>query len=330
MIITQSKNLFIFNFNEMKDFLKKIGWLFLLFCCLFFITGFYLDFQFRKDISDKFIWLKNKKNNNYDYAFIGSSRTLNVIDISLMDSVLSMKGINLGMGGADYRTLYLILYTFVEIQKNNVDELYILVDPSMLYKDSVYNKPVYDHYFYDYVYDENVTNCLTENNRLFLYRFFPIYKYVEFNNVYNLTHFIRSFSKNSKWEKSKGSSLLYSDIVLRIDAKKMNKNKKQYLSFNNDDKKYLLKIIAFCKANNIRPIFYDVPIYGFKTDDCQTYPNYKKDIFKFAKQQGVTYFNFIEDEYDIHFYKDKGHMNYKGTVIFTQSLIDARLKLQEN
>ncbi len=310
----------------MKDFLKKTAKLFLLFFCLFIIIGYYLDFQFRKDNSDKFIWLRNKINNNFDYAFIGSSRTLNVIDINLMDSVLSMKGINLGMGGADYRSLYLILYTFIEIQKNNIAELYILVDPSMLYKDSVYNKPVYDHYFYDYVYDENVKSCITENNQLFLYRFFPIFKYIEFNNVYNLTHFIRSFSNNSKWEKSKGSSLIYSDKSLRANEKNVNKNSTSYLSFNNDDKYYLLKIIEFCKEKKIRPIFYDVPIFGFKDEVNHSYPNYKKDISEFAGQQGITYLSFIEEEYDLSLFKDRGHLNYKGTEIFTHSLIKARLK----
>lgn len=308
----------------MKAFIIKLVRLLLLFVGFFLIIGFYLEYQFEKDNSDKFIWLRNKENNNFDYAFIGSSRTLNMIDINLIDSVLSKKGINLGMGGADFRTLYMILYTFLEIQNNKIGELYIQVDPFMLYKDSVYNKPMYDHYFYSYVNDENIYNSINHNNTSFVYRLFPIFKYAEFNSVYNLTHFIRSFSKVSKWDNSKGSSLIYSQLPFNPDANPDKTNHKKYLKFDNEDKAYLLKIMDLCSKFKVKTFFYGAPIYNYEKNFKFLYPNFSGDMTLLSNKYRVEYINFMGQDYDKSFFKDMTHMNYKGSINFTELLIKAR------
>ena len=308
----------------MRIFVIKSVKLLLLFVALIWIFGFYLEYQFTKDNSDKFNWLRNKENNSYNYAFIGSSRVDNMIEISLIDKVLKTKGINLGIDGVDFRTMYMILYSFLEIQDNKIGELYIQVDPFMLYKDSVYNKPNYDHYFYDKINYEEIKSSITENNRLYFYNIFPALKYAEFNSVYNLTLFIRSFSKISKWDSTRGSSLSYNQIPFNPEPILQNKTFNKYIKFNEEDKAYLFKILDLCSKNSIQPVFYGAPIYEYVLRFKPSYPNFHKEIILLANEFNIEYLNFMEENYDKSFFRDRTHMNYKGSINFTEKLIKVR------
>jgi len=308
----------------MKKFVKKFVKISLIFIGLFIIIGYSLKYQFDKDNSDKFIWLRNIKKTNFDYAFIGSSRTLNMVDINLIDSIYGTNGINIGMGGSDFRTLYMILYTFLDIQENNINDLYIQVDPFMLYKDSIYNKPNYDYYFYSFINDKNINSCFPKNNNALIYKYFPIIKYIEFNKVYNLTHFIRSFNSSSVWDESKGSSLIYNHLPFKPVNNQIDKHHKKHLVLNFEDKELLSKIIGLCRNFNIQPTFYSAPIFNYQISYKPSYPKFEDEINILSDSLDIKYLNFMEyNNNNESFFKDMIHTNVKGSIELTKAIIKA-------
>ena len=44
-----------------------------------------------------------------------------------------------------------------------------------------------------------------------------------------------------------------------------------------------------------------------------------------STKYGVDYANFMEHDYDKSFFKDRTHMNYKGSLNFTELYIQARM-----
>ena len=299
-------------------FMKKT--LAMLFMCigLLIVFGYFLEYRFANDRSDKFIWLQNISNEEFDYAYIGSSRVLNMVDVNQIDAQLNTNGINLGRGGANYRTLYMVLNSFVEENDNKLKKLFIQIDPFTLYRDSLYNKPNYDHYFYKYADNKEIASCFNKNQSLYWYKYLPILKYIEFNKVYNITHFFRSFSEHSKFDLSKGSSLLIKHLPFKPDESLSEAR----LGFNEEDLIFLNKLLAFARKNHIEVELYTAPIYNFETTLKPSYPGYDDFITNYIKVNDLQYFDF-KNQYisQPSLYKDKIHLNKKASEDFTGVMI---------
>jgi len=303
----------------MKIFIKKTMFFLFAVVLILVVVGYILECQFNKDGSDKINWQKNIKNNQFDYAFIGSSRTLNMIDINLIDSTCSSKGINLGIGGADYRTLFMSLLSFIEIQNNQLLKIYIQVDPFMIYKDSVYNKPDYDHYFYSNSSNEIIYDCIEKKDNLWIYRVFPIIKYIEYNKVYNLTHFVISFLKTSKNDETKGSLLIIENPSFNPIEQEI--IEKKYTS--PDDLKYLNKIIKYCIIKDIDIILYTAPIYNYENYFTKIYPDFEFTVKTISDSLNLSYFDFADIyQNNKDYFYDMNHLNYIGTNKLTLEIIN--------
>lgn len=302
----------------MKKFILNLNLVIITSIIFLVIFGYFLEYRFSKDVSDRFIWQRKITNKSYDYAFIGSSRTMNMIDINLIDSVFTTEGINLGLGGVEYRTLYMVLYSFLEYQNNKIKEIYIQVDPFMLYKDSVYNKPLYDHYFYSISNNEEIYDCFDNKTKIWFYRHFPILKYIEFNKVYNLTHFFRSFSESSPLDKSKGSDIIYETSKFNPTFKQTTYTSKLDIeNFN-----YLKKILRICLENNIKPVLYTAPIYNFEEYYEVRYPDFKNLMKILSNNSKISYFDYVNIfSQQKNMFKDIKHLNYIGTLELTKLII---------
>lgn len=306
------------NSPNIYSFMKRT--LAMLFMCLglLILFGYFLEYRFSNDRSDKFIWLQDISNESFDYAYIGSSRALNMVDINQIDQKTNTKGVNLGMGGADYRTLYMILNSFTEGNNNKLKKIFLQIDPFMLYKDSVYNKPNYDHYFYKYADQEEIASCFNGDDKLFWYRYLPILKYVEYNKVYNITHFFRSFSENSKYDQTKGSSLITKHLPFVPDESLSEAR----LNVNEEDLFYLEKLLDFTKEKGIETILYTAPIYNYETTLKPAYPEYEKLVMKYKELNDLSYYDF-RNQYlsQANLYKDKIHLNKEASEAFTGVMI---------
>jgi len=303
----------------MKRFISRILYMCIISIVCFLLLGYYLEYQFSRDLSNKFTWQFNIENKRFDNAIIGSSRAMNMININQIDSALMTKSINLGLGGADFRILYMVLYSFIDIQNNQLKRVFIQVDPFMIYKEKEYNKPTYDHFFYSLSNHSDISNCLKKQNKIWMYYNFPIIKFIEFNKVFNLTHFVRSFSKTSKFNKSKGSDLVYKHPVFKpkiIDTIVQRE-------INNEEIKYLDQILELLSNQNVDVVLYTAPVYSYQESYFPSYPEFENQMKVITENYGFRYLDFATlYNNNIELYKDMIHLNYKGTIEFTRFLIE--------
>ena len=303
----------------MNLFLKKLISIISILLVILYLGGYFLEYQFSKNLNDKHIWMLNIKKTYYDNIFLGSSRTLNVTDINYIDSVLQCSSINLGSGGGDFRTLYFVIVSFIEVQDNIASRVIIQVDPAMFYKDSLYNKPRNDHYYLN-VNSEEIESLIESDINPIFYKYFPILKYVEYNKVYNASEFYKTFHTKSVFDKTKGSMLI-ADLNTFNDVQKEN-NKNKILEFDSHESLYFKKIIDFCKNNKIDIILYTAPIYKYSEFITDHYPNYLSQISITAQRDNLKLYNFGNvHSLEVELFKDKIHMNKKGVALFMPYLV---------
>ena len=147
---------------------------------------------------------------------------------------------------------------------------------------------------------------------------FPILKYIEFNKVYNLTHFIRSFTELSPFDESKGSDIIYEESNFNPQIK--------YSAYTSEidieNLNYLKKILMICQKNNIKPVLYTAPIYNFEEYYGARYPDFRNYIENLSNNLGLSYLDYVNIfSQQKKLYKDIKHLNYKGTHELTKRLI---------
>lgn len=304
----------------MKSFIQKIIKYSIVFIALFLVLGYFLEHQFSKNVSNKIFWMRSIKGDHFDYAFLGSSRVKNMTDINYMDSVLAKKGMNLGLNGSNYRTSYMLLHSFIEIQKNNIDEILIQVDPFMLYTNQVHERPKYDHFFYSIAEDKTIEKSLGNSNNLFFYKNFPIVKHIEYNQVYNFSFFKNSFSSQSIFDKSKGSELVYNHSPFHYTIDEDSKYTINH-DFEEEDLLYLHKILDYCSQRNIKTTLYAPPVYEYDIIFKKQFPKYDLKIRELAKKSNLDYYDFMNHPYNDTYFINLTHLNSKGSTDFTKLLI---------
>ena len=281
--------------------------------------GYFLEAQFARDYSNKLTWVRKAQSGNFDYAFLGSSRALNMVDINQIEERTGLSGINLGIGGSDYRVLYMILYTFVSKQNNSIDHLFLQIDPFSIYKDSIYSKPKMDHYFYHLSDDPEIRSCFLSQTKPTLYKYFPIGKFIEFNTVFNITHFVRSFREDDRFDRSGGSVLIekhkpFSPKQYDGDFKNTN--------FSEEEYRYLGKILEFCRQNDIPVDLYTSPVYTFIENYGPRYPEYYPFLDQLQEEQGLIYYDFGSlFNNDAEYFADMVHLNASGTNRFMEEVL---------
>ena len=283
------------------------------------LFGYLLEYRFSKDTSNKVIWLQNIKDQQFDYAFLGSSRASDVIDITQLDTACETNGINLGLGGADFRTSYMVLYSFLELQNNNLDQIYLQVDPFMFYRDSIYSKPSFEHYFYSLAKHEEISSCFEDKTQVALNYYFPIIKYIKLNKVFDLVHFIRSFSKTSKFDKSKGSTIIYRYLPFHPPSIE---KREEFIDFNAEELEYFLKILEFNKRKNINTVLFTAPVFGYDRYYHDAYPNFRTQMEKWADKYQLKYQDLsARFQNKEEFFVDMIHLNAKGATKLTELII---------
>lgn len=86
---------------------------------------------------------------------------------------------------------------------------------------------------------------------------------------------------------------------------------------------YLRKIIEYCQENNIKITLYSAPMYELQLLSINDYDRYVKQVNSIAREYGIAYydFNLCKEEIlpiqGVQYFYDIGHMNYKGTELFT-------------
>ena len=98
-----------------KFVLKFILFLSIIFIILKLMDKYYTNYALKhKNVCEKSDWALNHKNQTFDYAFIGNSRVMNMVDINSIEKRIDKTGINLGLIGANYAESCILLDQFLK------------------------------------------------------------------------------------------------------------------------------------------------------------------------------------------------------------------------
>jgi hypothetical protein len=293
----------------------------------FLILDWYFTASVPKNTVLKHYWLLNKKNEQYDMAFIGPSRVLNTLDLSVFESELHVNSINLGLSGAGYAELYLMFKSFVEENKNRIKNLYIeisyfnVIDP-----DSAFSYPFHEYYYFPYIKNAFVYDIIKDNSKnklkCFAWKYLPFFRYAEFNLNFRSLILFKSEAHDGSVDMGfdkYGSALI--DNEMREDVKAMYNNSEM----NGKTIHYLERMIELAQKNKMEVTLFTAPCYSKSVSYSKlALHNYKNVVEKITNSYKVNYLDFESNPLlnDKKFFLDKTHLNKKGAVVFSKIFSD--------
>ncbi|MFA6160967.1 MAG: hypothetical protein WCT54_05745 [Patescibacteria group bacterium] len=315
----------------MRNFAVKT----LLFCSpllvLALLFNFILDGYFGNPLNwrpfEKMEWILTVKNQNFDYAFIGSSRVKYMVDTPTIDRFLHVKSVNLGTDGSGFADNYLLYSAFLS-NGNTVKTLIINVDPYVLDSKHSFGYPFHDFFFLPRLHDENVSQTVKNISGIkkwLTWKYVPLAKYLEFNEKFILS-FVHSFKDQDpqraieRYENNAGA-----DFITNVLNEPFPDRDKDSFVFDDTDAEYLLKIVTLARSSGSNVLLYTAPEYQgiekFQTGRSESEARAKK----LAGENGLTFLDIADKdiEQDSTFFRDWLHLNATGTRIFSQRIIDA-------
>jgi hypothetical protein len=307
----------------MKKFLlKSLAFALILLTATIAVSSFF-SFVAQKNRQEKIFWIQSKKDQNYKFAFLGSSRVLNMVDINYLESVWGGQGINLGTAGSGLADNYLTLYSLLK-NGNKVDNLFLQIDEQSLNPSQGFGYPFHENWYFDtlgskagdetYLDQSGKTKYLT-------WKYLPPVRYIEFNNPYKEL-FLGLFSKKMDFDKSGGSELLEKKYI-----EKWNIRPKVW-QVEDDGKKYFEKIISLARENNINLIIYTAP-YPVERNYNDSYKEITSYIKNVASKNGLPYLDLRNTPLSKErlLFRNLEHLDKNGTLIFCQQLAQDAIKL---
>ena len=289
----------------MRLFIKSILLFVLILLVVNYPVAYYIKNHFY--IYSKQNWILNKTNLKLDYAVLGSSRVFYTIDIASLDKTYGKKGINIGTSGGSYGENYIILSEF--ISKNKISNLLLLTDEFCFNSPQSYPYPFHEYEFlnlfnkYDSVFFDFIPKW-----KFYLWKTVPVAKYCEFNKQLNL----------KKLPQTSLDETMGTELITDKDCKKLTLDPKDQIS--EIDKKYFLKIIELCTANNIKIIFINTPIYTFANRRINK--AFKTYIDSISSSKKIPYYDFkgMLNSDDVKYFRDKNHTNSLGSIEYSINL----------
>lgn len=267
-------------------------------------------------------WILNQENQNYDFAFLGSSRVFYNTDIKEAEKSWGGKGINLGSGGSSLIDNYLSLYLFLK-HGNKIKNLFLQIDDISLNPEERFQRPLNEYIFYENFSDKEVENTYRENCppwKFFAYKYFPPFIFMEFNNPYRVAA-IQNMIGKKNWSESGGSD--FKDGTMDDPEKALSEMRATKIVVSKQGEEYLKKIIKLSKDNGINLILYTAPHYATDQKAASWFDPIEKYTTDLAVEENIPYLNFnfseISPKQEL-FYKI-GHFNRDGVTAFMKIIL---------
>ena len=249
----------------MKLFLKKIGFIFLIFIGISVAVSAGSLWSLRQSSFYKPSFLVNDvKEKDFDYIILGASTGLTTLNSKVIDSVLKTKGLNLSIDDTSLGTQYLMLQHFLEHGKTTKN---VVLAPSAYGFDSQ-NKDISDndYRFLPFINESYVSNYFNDftsrsSNLISYSNYMPMLgvSYYNMEILYPSLLALMHPNKRNRFD-NKGN---YTYPNTRTETRLIQKFEPITISFKN---KYFSKIKALCQLHNIRLICYFSPIKGKKVN----------------------------------------------------------------
>lgn len=276
--------------------------------------SYYIKTHYQTD--HKQSWILNKTDEKYDYAVLGSSRVLNMVDIRSLDSAYGKKGINLGTSGTCYAENYILFSEF--ISKNQVSTLILNVDEYSFNSEKSFSYPFHEYEFlnlsdkYDEVFKDYIPGW-----KYYAWKVLPILKYSEYNHQYRLDYFPQEALNTT----------LGSELLADSSAHDNNiENKTSQSEMSQTDQKYFLKIIGLCDTKNINIILITTPLYT-PANQARSVKPFLSYVNSISRSKNIPYYSFenLINSTDLRYFNDNTHTGSKGSIEYSKNL-GTRLK----
>jgi hypothetical protein len=305
----------------MKRFLKKSIVFALISLIALAAIGQILDWAMKKDTEEKVSWMASKKDQEYGFAFLGSSRVLNMVDIKYLQDEWLMPGINLGSAGSGLADNYLTLYRFYK-NGNRVNNLFLQLDEQSLNPSQGFGYPFHEYLYFDLLNDEaGKAVYLQESGKIktAIWKNLPFTHYIEFNNPYKEA--VLSLLRDKvDYDATGGSQLLPKKSQENWAAKGITKQ----WQVEEKSKEYLDMIVELAQKNGSNIILYTAP-YPAEVNDNPSIPDIEDFIIKTAAKKRLIFLNFRQTEISNqrNFFRNLEHLDEEGTKIFMRQFAPA-------
>jgi hypothetical protein len=299
---------------------KSIIWLLALFFSLFLLEKAY-KFALKENLNIKASYVLKKKI-NADVLILGSCEAMSMVSPDVIDSVSNLSAYNLATNHASISEQYLHLYLYL---RNNKAPEVLLMHIGGENLDSRFN--IFNGYRFVHLMDDSIVyQTIREKDSIYIrLNNFPFLKYAYYNDFFTfraMQGFKHFTNKKATPYNSKGFE--YYNIDIDEEIKKINTNYPQgiFYQWDKSEEQYLYKIIDLAKANNIRLIIYQSPVW----EGAYTYLKNKKEmdarIEKIATENSIEYILF--DIPEISAYKSNYitllRLNKKNALVFSAIL----------
>jgi hypothetical protein len=263
----------------------------------------------------------------YDYAVLGSSRAEEAFDMSLLDSLLHQKGINIGCNGSGFVDNYLVFTKFLQ-NKNTVKTLFLQVDiysldPEHNFSNSfhVYN---FLPFWHDSIFKSAISHYLTTSDSL-IFTYTPWMRFYVYNKYFSPFEMIRRLKQEKSRKKRGGDKPRWFSHIPIVKTDSSIFYKKEYsrvVNIQSFDVEYLKKIIELAKANNIQVVLFTSPDF---IEQERIYSNYSS-ANKYLDSILIPYstIRFEADDSirrNLSLFKDPAHLNDYGKFLYTKLFV---------
>lgn len=290
------------------------------------LSWLYTDlFTEHKSSQLKINWTLVKQGDTMDYAAIGSSRVFHMIDMPLLNTLTGKKGINLGSSGSSYSDNYIVLSKY--LARNKIGTLLLNVDELGFHSKSGYDYPFSDYEFMPYFFEDSINQVYKDNVspwKYYLWTLVPISRYIEFNEHYELDSMIAVTTNKRicQLDTTAGTKLLYDIKAKEFSAADTLPVVTDTLTIERQDEIYFQKILALCRAKDVKVVLITTPLYGKGIYAPANRMKFQTYLHRLAGREKLPYINFYEAEgiQNNRYFRDVKHTNVDGTRLYTRYL----------
>lgn len=295
-----------------------------LFLGALYLLDLWFTTRYRNNDLYKTQWIENFKDTQFDYAVLGASHAYMGFDVELADSMLGMKGVNLALDGSHIGTQSVLTDIFLRRNNNKLRYLFVCVDNPSLANSEI-QTDISDGRMIPFLdYPEAWSFYRDKGKQWYFDRYFPMWKYAEYNYYWGPHIFLNTFTHTMKqdFDPQTGSRFAFDTVYSKVDTTMA------LVEFGGATAryKYLHKVVDICREKNVKPIFFCFPLtYADTTDTARA--NIDK-FTRYWKERNIP-FIYMGDmlNYELKYFRDKAHLNKRGAELSTAELV-RRMKEQ--
>lgn len=255
--------------------------------------------------TSKFQFIKKQENKKINYIFLGSSRVVNHINPTIIDSITNKESINFGVMDAKPKDVFTLLKL--------LDYYHITADTLFIQTDYYYNSNDKSNFLYvdliPYIRANKIINTYFEDEKDFLaLYYFPFYRYSKNSSKLGIRELIASLKRENIFDKNKGYiALTGTETKERTWQRELPRKIERNTIYNDSIKHYM-------STNAKKSIFFTAP---FRPDTKNL------EFISQLKNEFPIFWDFSKQIQDTNMFKNGYHLNEEGAKQFSLLISNA-------